>query len=82
MAENALADRVEAAFTRRVDRLARQVQRLERNSGPSTEALALFRSLVAGELLGLPEIFSVIFACCRKFKSKPTMIVSTQCLGS
>jgi hypothetical protein len=32
----------EAAFTRRLDRLTRQVQRLERNSGVSMEALALF----------------------------------------
>ncbi len=36
------ADRREAAFTRRLDRLTRQVQRLERNSGISLEALALF----------------------------------------
>ncbi len=36
------ADRMETAFTRRLDRLTRQVQRLERNSGLSTEALALF----------------------------------------
>jgi hypothetical protein len=36
------ADRMEAAFTRRVDRLTRQVQRLESNSGLTTEALALF----------------------------------------
>src|SRR5271165_1648368 len=36
------ADRREAAFTRRLDRLTRQVQRLERNVGISTEALALF----------------------------------------
>ncbi|MBS3025072.1 ribbon-helix-helix protein, CopG family [Acidiphilium multivorum] len=36
------ADRMEAAFTRRLDRLTRQVQRLERNSGISTEAFALF----------------------------------------
>lgn len=36
------ADRLEAAFARRFDRLTRQVQRLERNSGLSTEALALF----------------------------------------
>ncbi|PWB95335.1 ribbon-helix-helix protein, CopG family [Methylosinus sporium] len=36
------ADRMEAAFTRRLDRLTRQVQRLERNSGLATEALALF----------------------------------------
>src|SRR5271165_6020896 len=36
------ADRREAAFTRRLDRLTRQVQRLERNIGISTEALALF----------------------------------------
>lgn len=36
------ADRMEAAFARRLDRLTRQVQRLERNSGISTEALALF----------------------------------------
>ena len=36
------ADRLEAAFARRLDRLSRQVQRLERDSGLSTEALALF----------------------------------------
>src|SRR5271166_6500802 len=36
------ADRHEAALTRRLDRLTRQVQRLERNVGISTEALALF----------------------------------------
>lgn len=36
------ADQREAAFTRRLDRLSRQLQRLERNSGLSTEALALF----------------------------------------
>ena len=36
------ADRMEAAFARRLDRLSRQVQRLERNTGLSTEALALF----------------------------------------
>ncbi len=36
------ADRREAAFARRLDRLSRQVQRLERNVRISTEALALF----------------------------------------
>lgn len=36
------SDRMEAAFTRRLDRLSRQVQRLERNTGLTTEALALF----------------------------------------
>lgn len=36
------ADRREAAFARRLDRLTRQVERLERNVGLSTEALALF----------------------------------------
>jgi Ribbon-helix-helix protein, copG family len=36
------ADRMEAAFARRLDRLTRQVQRLERNVGVSAEALALF----------------------------------------
>ena len=36
------ADRLEAAFARRLDRLTRQVQRLERDSGLSTEALTLF----------------------------------------
>ncbi len=36
------ADRREAAFARRLDRLSRQVQRLERNIGISTETLALF----------------------------------------
>jgi predicted transcriptional regulator len=36
------SDRLEAAFARRLDRLTRQVQRLERDSFLSTEALALF----------------------------------------
>ena len=36
------ADRREAAFARRLDRLSRQVQRLERNVGISIETLALF----------------------------------------
>jgi hypothetical protein len=36
------ADRREAAFARRLDRLSRQMQRLERGVGISTEALALF----------------------------------------
>jgi hypothetical protein len=36
------ADRTEAAFTRRLDRLSRQVQRLERDLSIATETLALF----------------------------------------
>ena len=36
------ADLREAAFTRRLDRLSRQVQRLERNLGIAIETLALF----------------------------------------
>ena len=36
------ADRREAAFTRRLDRLSRQVQRMERDLGVTAEALALF----------------------------------------
>ena len=36
------SDRMEAAFTRRLDRLTRQVQRLERDVGISAETLALF----------------------------------------
>jgi predicted transcriptional regulator len=36
------ADRMEAAFARRLDRLSRQIQRLERNTGLTTEALTLF----------------------------------------
>ncbi|WP_050418919.1 CopG family transcriptional regulator [Bradyrhizobium tropiciagri] len=36
------ADRREAAFTRRLDRLSRQVQRLERDVGLTAETLALF----------------------------------------
>jgi hypothetical protein len=36
------ADRREAAFTRRLDRLSRQAQRLERNLGIAIEAFALF----------------------------------------
>lgn len=35
-------DQKEAAFARRLDRLSRQLQRLERNSGLSVETLALF----------------------------------------
>lgn len=35
-------DRKEAAFARRLDRLSRQVQRLERDVGLSAETLALF----------------------------------------
>jgi hypothetical protein len=36
------ADKREAAFARRLDRLSRQVQRLERNLGVTAETLALF----------------------------------------
>jgi hypothetical protein len=36
------ADRREAAFTRRLDRLSRQIQRLERDVGLTAETLALF----------------------------------------
>jgi ribbon-helix-helix CopG family protein len=36
------ADRLEAAFTRRLDRLSRQSQRLERNVGIAIETLALY----------------------------------------
>jgi len=36
------SDKMEAAFTRRLDRLSRQVQRLERDVGISAETLALF----------------------------------------
>ena len=38
------ADRREAAFTRRLDRLSRQMQRLERDVGLTAESLALFIS--------------------------------------
>jgi hypothetical protein len=36
------ADRTEAAFTRRLDRMSRQIQRLERDVSIATETLALF----------------------------------------
>ncbi len=36
------ADRMEAAFTRRLDRLSRQNERLERDIGITAESLALF----------------------------------------
>ena len=36
------ADRREAAFTRRLDRLSRQIQRMERDLGITAETLALF----------------------------------------
>jgi hypothetical protein len=36
------ADRIEAALGRRLDRLTRQVQRLERDSSVTTETLAMF----------------------------------------
>jgi len=35
-------ERLEAAFARRLDRMMRQIQRLERNTGISMEMLALF----------------------------------------
>ena len=36
------AERLEAAFSRRLDRLSRQVQRLERNVGITIETLAMY----------------------------------------
>lgn len=36
------ADRLEAALARRLDRMSRQIERLERNVGISNETLALF----------------------------------------
>ena len=36
------ADRREAAFTRRLDRMSRQLQRVERNVGVTAETVALF----------------------------------------
>lgn len=49
------ADRLEAAFARRLDRLSRQVQRLERNTGLSIEALALFVRFWLSVTPPLPE---------------------------
>ena len=49
------ADRREAAFARRLDRLSRQMQRLERNSGISTETLALFIRFWLTSTPALPE---------------------------
>ena len=40
--DGADADRREAAFTRRLDRLSRQMQRLERDVGLTAETMALF----------------------------------------
>jgi len=42
MLSPASPDQHDAAFARRLDRLSRQMQRLERNTGLSVEALALF----------------------------------------
>ncbi len=49
------ADRLEAAFARRLDRLSRQVQRLERNTGLTTEALTLFVRFWLAVTPPLPE---------------------------
>ena len=49
------SDRMEAAFTRRLDRLTRQVQRLERDVGISAETLALFIRLWLTITPPLPE---------------------------
>lgn len=49
------SDRLEAAFARRLDRLSRQVQRLERNTGLTTEALALFVRFWLSVTPPLPE---------------------------
>lgn len=48
------SERQEAAFTRRLDRLTRQVQRLERNTGISIEMLALFVRFWLGVTPPLP----------------------------
>ena len=48
-------DRLEAAFARRLDRLSRQVQRLERDTGLTTEALALFVRFWLSVTPPLPE---------------------------
>jgi Ribbon-helix-helix protein, copG family len=44
------ADRREAAFTRRLDRLTRQVQRLERNTGVTMEMLGCSRAFSSASL--------------------------------
>jgi|TARA_R100000501_G_scaffold18540_1_gene40532 predicted transcriptional regulator len=49
------SDRLEAAFARRLDRLSRQVQRLERDTGLTTEALALFVHFWLSVTPPLPE---------------------------
>ncbi len=49
------SDRLEAAFARRLDRLSRQVQRLERNTGLTTETLALFVRFWLSVTPPLPE---------------------------
>jgi hypothetical protein len=43
------ADRREAAFTRRLDRLTRQIQRLERNTGVTLETLGAVRALLVDQ---------------------------------
>lgn len=49
------SDRLEAAFARRLDRLSRQVERLERDTGMTTEALALFVRFWLSVTPPLPE---------------------------
>jgi hypothetical protein len=49
------ADRREAAFTRRLDRLTRQVERLERDLGIGVETLALFVRFWLSVTPTLPE---------------------------
>jgi hypothetical protein len=49
------ADRREAAFARRLDRLSRQVQRLERNVAITAETLALFIRFWLGITPPLPN---------------------------
>ncbi|MXO65335.1 CopG family transcriptional regulator [Altericroceibacterium endophyticum] len=49
------SDRLEAAFARRLDRLSRQIQRLERNTGLTIETLALFVRFWLAVTPPLPE---------------------------
>jgi hypothetical protein len=49
------AERQEAAFTRRLDRLSRQMERLERDVAISVEALALFVRFWLTAIPTLPE---------------------------
>src|SRR3546814_4002667 len=68
------ADRREAAFTRRLDRLSRQAQRMERDLGVTAETLALRSEEHTSELQSLMRHSYAVFCLKKKTLSQTKSI--------